>query len=187
MYNALQEGVLVRAPRKLREDWRRLGIAANCARFMEAFGIAPDSAAKAHAAFCQTLALLEDDREVPAIFPLFFRAKMAFEQGYALDTTRCSRCGAALADQARAGFSVRGGGFFCMSCARQEKAGSLLVVGHEMLDALTYVQEYAPSCWSGNAMTPLSPQGQRECAQVVDAFMEHHVGIRWQGTRFTRI
>lgn len=187
VYNALQEGVLVRAPRKLRGDWRRLGVAANCAKFVEAFGIAPDGAQKAHAALCQTLALLEEEGEVPTVFPLFFRAKIAFEQGYALDPARCSRCAAALADSLRAGFSVREGGFFCESCMARERAGIFLFVGHETLDALAHVQDYSPLHWRGEAMKPLSSQGQRECAQVVDAFIEHHVGVRWHENRFVRV
>ncbi|MCC8194111.1 MAG: recombination protein O N-terminal domain-containing protein, partial [Deltaproteobacteria bacterium] len=131
LYNALQEGVLVRAPRKLRDDWHRLGIAANCAKFVEAFGIAPDGAAKAHTALTEMLELLECDAPPLSNLPLLFRAKIAFDQGYALDVGRCSRCGAALPHFPHAGFSVREGGFFCAACMDGERSGKFLSVGHE--------------------------------------------------------
>ncbi|SBV93369.1 DNA repair protein RecO [uncultured delta proteobacterium] len=187
LYNALQEGVLIRAPRKLRDDWRRLGIAVNCAKFVEAFGIAPDSAEKAHAALSHTLEFLEGDTGPLPSFPVLFRAKIAFEQGYALDLVRCSRCGTALADFSHAGFSVREGGFSCASCMRREREGKFLFVGHETLDALAHVQEYSPLHWSEGAMESLSPRGQRDFAQIVDAFIEHHVGLRWHNNRFIRV
>jgi hypothetical protein len=62
-----------------------------------------------------------------------------------------------------------------------------LLVGHETLDALVHVQEYSPLHWSEGAMESLSPQGQREFAMVVDALIEHHVGLRWHNDRFIRI
>ena len=186
LYNALQEGVLLRSPRRLREDWRRLGVAANCAKFVEAFGIAPDSAEKSHTALTEMLALLEGDGPPPN-FPLLFRAKIAFDQGYALDLARCSLCGAALAETPHAGFSVREGVFYCASCMGGDRAGKFLPVGHETLDALAHVQDYSPLHWSGGTIPLLSPRGQRDFAQVVDAFIEHHVGLRWHNNRFIRI
>lgn len=111
-YNALQEGVLTRAPRRLRSDWQRLGIAANCAKFVEAFGISPDGAEKTHALLTETLALLEEDEAPPGNLPALFRARVAFDQGYAVDPTRCARCAAPLGDSRDPGFHVREGGFF---------------------------------------------------------------------------
>lgn len=186
MYNALQEGVLVRAPRALRDDWRRMGVAVNCSKFVEAFGIAPDGAAKAYALLTEMLELFEEEQPT-ANFPLLFRAKMAFDQGYAVDLVRCSQCGLPLAGSSRLGFHVREGSFFCASCLEKERGRNFLPVGHETLDALTHVQEYSPIRWTGGALSALSPRGQRDCAQVVDAFIEHHVGLRWHNNRFIRI
>ena len=185
-YNALQEGVLMRAPRVLRDDWRRLGVAVNCAKFVEAFGIAPDGAAQAHALLAETLEMLEEIQP-PANFPLLFRAKMAFDQGYAMDLARCSRCGVTLARTPEVGFQIREGGFYCASCREKERAGKFLPVSHETLDALAHVQDYSPLRWTGGVMASLSPRGQRDCALVVDAFIEHHVGLRWNNNRFIRI
>lgn len=187
MYNALQEGLLVRAPQKLRQDWRRLGVAVNCAKFVEAFGIAPDGAAKAHEAFIETLALLEEDTPPPPGFPLLFRAKMAFDQGYSLDVRQCSSCGSALAAFPSSGFKIQDGSFICPSCMERDRAGKFLIIANETLDALAHVQEYSPLRWNAGVLERLSPAGQRDCARVVDAFIEHHVGLRWHNNRFIRI
>ncbi len=187
LYNALQEGVLLRGPLKLRDDWHRLGIATNCAKFVEAFGIAPDGAEKAHAALTEMLAVLEGDTLPEMPFPMLFRAKTAFDQGYALELIRCSGCGMALAEFPHVGFSVREGCFFCASCMGRERGGNFLPVGHETLDALAHVQEYSPLQWTSGVMESLSPRGQRNFAQVVDAFIEHHVGLRWHNNRFIRV
>jgi len=186
MYNALQEGVLMRAPRVLRDDWRRLGMAVNCVKFLESFGIAPDGAAKAHTLLTETLELFELEQP-PANYPLLFRARMAFDQGYAMNLVRCSHCGLVLAESSRVAFHIREGSFFCASCQERERAGKFLPVCHETLDALAHVQEYSPLRWTDGVMATLSPVGQRDCARVVDAFIEHHVGLRWHNNRFIRI
>ena len=187
LYSALQEGVLVRAPRRLRADWRRLGVAVNCAKFVESFGIAQDGAEKAHTALTELLEILEHDTLPPVNLPLLFRAKIAFDQGYAMDAARCFRCGAALTDSPQAGFSVREGGFFCALCMQGEQAGKFLSLGHETLDALALVQEYSPLHWSTGSLHFFESRSQRDFARIVDAFIEHHIGLRWHNNRFIRI
>jgi len=187
LYNALQEGVLVRAPQKLREDWRRLGLVVNCVKFLESFGISQDGAEKAHRALMETLEVVERDDLPPANFPLMFRAKIAFDQGYAIDAGHCFRCGANLFECSHVGFSVREGGFFCSFCLQGERSGKFFPVGHETLDALALVQEYSPLHWNAEAVSPCTSQGQRDFSRIVDAFIEHHVGLRWHNNRFIRI
>lgn len=186
-YNALQEGVLTRAPRRLRSDWRRLGIAVNCAKFAEAFGITPDGAEAAYALLAETLALLEEDETPPVNLPVLFRARLAFDQGYAVDLSRCARCAVSLGGASGPGFHVREGGFFCGNCSRPENPGEMLPVIHETLDALAHVQEYSPLHWRGGVLSSLAPAGHRDLARVVDAFIEHHVGLRWDNSRFSRV
>lgn len=186
MYNALQEGVLTRAPRRIRGDWRRFGLAVNCAKFVEAFGIAPDGADKAHALLSETLLLLEEDGEPPVNFPLAFRIKLAFDQGYALNFAQCARCACTFAAAMGAGFHVREGLFFCERCMRSEGTGKFLPARHETLDALSHVQEYSPLHWRGG-LSNLPPEAHRDCARIVDAFIEHHVGLRWDNSRFVRV
>ena len=187
MYNALQEGVLVRAPIRLRTDWQRLGIAANCAKFVEAFGIAPDGSEKTHMFMREVLDLLEEESAPPVNLPVLFRARVAFDQGYAINLAQCAHCSAPLSDSSHVGFQVGEGTFHCAACVRREGTGKFLSVGHETLDALAHVQEYSPAEWREGILRNLSPSGHRDCARVVEAFIEHHVGLRWNSSRFIRV
>ena len=91
-YLALDEGVLVKGLVRLRGDLPRLGMAANCSSFLQTFGVGPEGAESAHFLFHQTLRLLEEEECLPALLPLFFRARLAFDQGYALETRHCPLC-----------------------------------------------------------------------------------------------
>lgn len=187
LYNALQEGMLLRAPVRLRTDWQRLGMAANCAKFIEAFGIAPDGSEKAHSSMCDVLALLEEESAPPVNLPVFFRARIAFDQGYAMDLARCAACSAPLESASHAGFMVSEGRFYCTECARRAGSEKFLFVSHETLDALAHVQEYSPLRWREGILEDLAPAVHRDCARVVEAFIEHHVGLRWNSSRFVRV
>ena len=196
MYNILQEGTLMGSPRRLRSDWHRLGIAVNCAKFMEAFGVAPDGSKTAYMLLTEILATLENDLPLPFNLPVLFRACFVFSQGYALGLENCAICGTALRTALRVFFRVREGHFVCSSCSfslpepeRVEDGffDALIGVKHETLDALAYVQEYSPLAWREGALASLSSTGQQECARIVDAFIEHHVGLYWDSSRFVRI
>ncbi len=187
IYNALQEGVLMAAPRRLREDWRRLGPAVNCAKFVEAFGITPDGAAKVHAHLTDALAVFENDAPPAFNFPLLFRAKIAFDQGYAMEFDRCARCGMDLGGYPYAGFFLREGNFHCASCVGREQIGKFMPVRQETLDALAHVQKYSPLRWNEGSLVSLTPSGQRDATRIIDAFIEHHIGLRWHNNRFIRI
>ncbi len=187
LYHALQEGVLVRGPDRLRRDWRRLGPAMNCLKFLEAFGVAPDGASSAHTLFTGVLHLLEEDLDPPADLPVLFRTKLAFDQGYGIELTSCARCGSALRGDRRSVFLVREGVFWCPGCAERDRRETGIAVQHEILDALAYVQEYPPILWREGALASLSAAGRKECVRVVDAFIEHHVGLQWENSRFVKI
>ncbi|MDE7065655.1 MAG: DNA repair protein RecO, partial [Desulfovibrionaceae bacterium] len=92
-YLALQEGVLIRGPRRLRSDWRRLGIAMNCARFLETLGVTREGASAAFALLEDVLELMEGESSPHPLFPLFFRLRLASEQGFAPTLDKCGICG----------------------------------------------------------------------------------------------
>lgn len=208
MYLSLQEGVLMGGPRRLREDWRRAGLAMNCLKFLEAFGVGPEGAAAAHSLFSAILELLEEDGPLPDLLPVFFRARLAVEQGYALTLDRCARCGAALRHESRCFFLPAEGFFVCAHCSR---GGShrTLPVGGETLDALAQVLEYdsfdtsenspcaaetdAPRAvrrdipdWKSGKLAALSPVGRKEFSRTIDSFIQYHVGLYWDNGRFLR-
>ena len=73
----LQEATLLAGPERLRRDWRRQGMAANCVRFLEAMGVPPDNAGASYALMHGMLELLENEESVPAVMPVLFRFRLA--------------------------------------------------------------------------------------------------------------
>lgn len=181
-YLALQEATLLRGPDRLRRDWRRCGIAANCLRFVEALGTGPDGSNSALALTLDTLDLLEGVETVPDLLPLLFRARFAFEQGYAPRIDQCANCGAIPDEERKMRFLVREGLLFCPSC--QPPAGPYVEVSRETLDALRFVQDNSPLLWPE---LRLSPSGRRECSRAVDGFIQYHIGLTWENGTFRRL
>ena len=67
------------------------------------------------------------------------------------------------------------------------------------LDVLRQVQEKSPLHWnfagdnpaeeetSGEKKVCLSPADRRECARVIDGFVQYHLGLVWDRGKFRRI
>lgn len=180
-YLALQEGVLVKGVARLRRDWPRFGLAVNCVRFLQRFGVDADGAANTHFLMLQTLQLLEEEESLPRLLPLFFRARLAFDNGYALAVDCCPRCGRALSLRG-ARLLLAEGQTLCADCAAPLRSRSL-PLGREALAALAAVGSLPPSAWGGII---LSPQGMREVAEAIDGFIQYHIGISWDKGRFIR-
>ncbi len=188
-YLCLEEGALLDAPRRLRHDWRRLGLAVNCLKFLEALDSGVDGAARAYRLALDTVAALEDEPAPDALFAHFFRAKAAREQGFGPDFEYCAGCGASLEG---------GDGFFHVEEARVSchACGPRLELGHasrgrrplplsaQSLALLGPVATAGPAAWS-HADTPTVTR--RQCVDVVDALVERHVGLRWSGSRFRNV
>lgn len=180
-YLALHEGVLIRGLSRLREDLPRLGMAANCAAFLQAFGVGPEGAGSAHFLFHQTLRLLEEEDSPPGLLPLFFRARLAFDQGYALETQQCMLCGKPF-QQENAYLLLRDGQFACRACSAAQP-GQRLVIGAQALETLGKAHALPPSVWGE---LQLAPSVARECARIIDGFIQYHIGICWENGRFVR-
>ena len=190
MYLALQEGVLLHGPRRVRADWRRFGLAQNCRKFLEAFGVAPEGAAEAHALFSGVLQVLEEEDSPPPALPLLFRARLAFDQGYSLDLRRCAVCGEDLATRPTAYFQVEAGRILCPDCrnggGRQAYGSRGMTITRETLDALAQVRDYPLSAWRKGALAALSDVGKKECLRQVDSFIQYQVGLYWEKNGFWR-
>ena len=182
-YLALQEGVLIKGVSRLREDWRRFGLAVNCVRFLQSFGVGPEGAGEATFLMREILCLLEEQENLPRLLPLFFRARLAFEQGYALEVSRCSRCGRELSLESGTAYLIlREGCIICPSCCGH-RAEQLLPLRSETLGALHNIRAVPPSQWAGIVLSSLAA---REFARAVDGFIQYHVGIAWDRGRFVR-
>ena len=77
----MQESTLLEGPERLRRDWRRQGMAANCVRFMEALGVPPDASPFSFSLLRELLGLLENEERPPELAPLFFRFRLAATPG----------------------------------------------------------------------------------------------------------
>ncbi len=177
----MQESTLLEGPERLRRDWRRQGMAANCVRFMEALGVPPDASPFSFSLLRELLGLLENEERPPELAPLFFRFRLAAEQGYAPDLRGCFRCGKPLDSFERAYVLVGEGLACCPDC--RPRGGMSLALGQESLDVLRKVQEYSPSRWA--ALEP-SPDSRREAGRLIDAFVRYHLGLEWVNGRFRR-
>lgn len=180
-YLTLREAVLIKGLTRLRHDWPRLGLATNCARFLQTVGVDAQGAEQSLFVMRQTLELLEKEDNLPGLLPLFFRARVAFDNGYALETVRCARCGRIFAG-GKASLLLREGQLLCVACAGQQ-SGQSLELGAQSLQALHALQSLPPTQWG---TLRLSSSEQRECGRAIDGFIQYHVGIVWENGRFIR-
>lgn len=180
-YNSLEEGTLLRSPVKLRTDLQRLGLAVNCQKFIEAMGVSAEGAGAAFSLFEGVLELLQESEEIDPLLPLLFRARFAFDQGYRPETGHCMQCGT-LIGQGGGVFHVQEGVLFCGNCTAP--SGPRFRMGNESLDALRFVQDNPPLCWTA---LDLSPRARKEITRAVDGFIQFHVGLAWEKGMFRRV
>ena len=179
----LEEAVLLDGPQTLRQDWRRMGLAANCLRFVEALGVTAEGAAGAYALVEDLRRTLESAPALPGLFPLFFRLRLAGVMGFAPNLESCGQCGAPL----------EGGGQFVvdegqMRCPVCRAASGPARYGVELrpagLDLLRHVQQELPSGWRVDA---LPAEDRRACARAIDGFVQYHLGLAWEEGFFRRV
>lgn len=175
----MQEATLLEGPERIRRDWRRQGLAANCIRFLEALGVPPDNTGLSFELVGEMLRLLEKEERVPDILPILFRFRLAAEQGYVPDLGFCARCGQELSSCEHVYFLVGEGAPCCPQCRRPGDMS--LVLGQEALDVLGKVKEYSPGLW--NVLNPSAESG-RQVSRLIDAFVRYHLGLEWVNGRF---
>lgn len=178
-YLNLEEGTLLQGPRRLRNDWRRLGMLMNCVRFIEALGVTPDSA---DAAFALTRSLLSLGEEADTLkdgLPVLFRLRLAAEQGYVPDLATCARCGAPMS--AEGWFDMHEGLLTCPQCG--PTGGKAAAISAEALQALLAVCHNPPEVWNS---LEAHPYDWRACVRFADAFVQFHLGLAWENGRFRK-
>ncbi|MBD5539262.1 MAG: DNA repair protein RecO [Desulfovibrio sp.] len=181
----LEEAALLRGPRGLRADWRRMGLAANCLRFLEALGVDGEAAPESFALLEDLREVLEDGRPLPPLLPLFFRLRLAGALGFAPNLGQCGVCGAEVEE--RAAFVVDEGLLLCPRCRAARPFAETrycVEVSRRGLDVLRAVQQTFPSVWPAGA---LSAPERRACARLIDGFVQYHLGLAWENGRFRRV
>lgn len=181
-YLTLEEGVLLRGPQRLRSDWTRLGLAMNCIRFLDTLGVTQDGAPGAFVLIAESLACLEHENPPHALFPLFFRLRLASEQGFAPALDSCAQCGGTVDEGT---FLMDEGQTVCGRCSAPRVMNRYAVeISSRGLDVLRKVQQESPAHWNAFA---LSLADRRACARAIDGFVQYHLGIAWEGGRFRRV
>ncbi len=179
-YQVLSEGSLVKSFNGVRGDHRKMGLAANCLKFVDSIKLDTDSARNIYELLLDTLKVI-DEKEPDDFFPLLFRAKVAFEQGFRPDFTICSQCGKPLFGNHQSGFDVEKGTVRCNECDFGAKG---LPVGSSTLRMLSWIQDTGPSNWT-SLEVPSDVRG--ECFKVMDRFMAYHLGLVWDESGYRRV
>ncbi|MDE5680949.1 MAG: DNA repair protein RecO, partial [Mailhella sp.] len=175
----LQETTLLEQYQRLRRDFKRQGMAANCIRFVEALGVSPEDSEKIFLLTKSMLHLLNSVENAFAMLPILFRLRIVAEQGYLLDPKICPKCGKFL--EKKSVFLVSEGYFTCLSCKPSGAMG--LNASRETLDILSDIQEYSPEYWVLHAA---DSEIYRELGRIIDAHIRYHVGLEWNDGFFRR-
>ena len=182
-YTYLLEGALVLAHPRLRTNAERLGMAVNCLKFLEAAHLGPTGSEAAFSLILALLDVLEHSPSPSALTPLFFRTRLAFDQGFRPDLVSCARCGTHLDHALPARFLVEQGRLNCAACS-QWGQGPVMLCGRETLDVLRAICRHGPGEWP---CVPLSGQTRLELGRALDAFVAYHLGLTWEHGSFRRI
>jgi len=182
-YTYLLEGALIASHPRLRQDGERLGMAVNCLKFLDAAHLGHPGSEAAYELLLTTLAALEGSEAVSRLMPLFFRARMAFDQGFQPDLHACARCGAALDQAQGARLLVEQGRLHCPACVQYGR-GAQVQLGRGSLQVLRTVAEGTADQW---ARMPVDAQARMECGRALDLFVEYHLGLTWDHGSFRRI
>lgn len=181
-YMYLMEGSLISGHPGLRANQRRLGVAANCLKFFEKAYDGPSDSREGFDLLAETLDVLDGAQSASALFPVLFRAKVAFVQGYAPDLSTCPRCGKDLDNSVAPVFLVEEGRAACGGCAAGR--GRRIPFAEAALDTLRLVRDAGPGQWKDHAP---APQVRSQVYDAVDALVEYHLGLAWREGRFRHI
>lgn len=182
-YLNLREASLLESPRNLRRDWRNMGAAANCLRFLEAADPDPVNSPRLFDLVENLRSWLERETKPVNLAPLFFRFHLAGKLGYAPDLLRCARCGAAPPGEAF--FATAEGLLYCPDCGRAAPDYSRDVALSPLARrTLAQVQTSLPEAWP---KTELIGSDKRAVSRAADNFIEYHLGLRWDNGFFRRV
>ena len=184
-YLNLQEASLITGPRILRKDWRKMGIASNCIRFMEAMRIDADCSESAFNLLEDLREKLENSKQPARLTTFFFRLNLASLLGFAPDLEKCAICGRD--SESNYFFIPEEGRTFCAHCLHLLEDGlkrHAMRVGRSVLNRLCEVRFLPPSQWKEE---DLDESEKRLCARIIDWFIRYHLGLAWENGTFRSV
>lgn len=184
-YWNLEEAELIAAPRNLRQYWPRMGIAVNCLKFIEALNISSDTARYNFEILENLRERMEIKADPPQLTPFFFRLRTASVSGFAPAISKCGKCGNKALEKTM--FIADEGQIFCNSCYEgltKEQKRHAVVLSKAALDVLQNVQLSNPLIWEEESLSSLE---RKNCARMINNFMQYQLGLEWQNGCFHRL
>ena len=182
-YINLQEASLIATPSRLRKNWRLMGVGHNCLRFIEAVDIDPAASAKCFELTENLRAWLEESSSPKPLATSFFRMRLAGLLGYAPDFGHCAVCGREPIDGAI--FRADEGLTYCLACAPDTPdRGRTVSLAPRALASLRSTDSSLPGDWE---IDVLDGSDRRACSRLADAFIEYHLGLKWDNGFFRRV
>lgn len=185
-YLQLREGSLISGFPELRSENSLLGQAVNCIKFVEAIEPGPDDGRAVFELLVQVLEALTLERPGGDLFPLLFRARMAFEIGFHPDMRVCSVCGRSCENEAGVFFNVESGRIRCAACKSSEKPvdGLSRPISIGALRMMDWIMTSTPSDWVGLGM---SSDVRRQVYETVELFVAYHLDLQWEGGNYKKV
>lgn len=182
-YFNLLESTLLSGTQRLRHDWRRMGVAVNCMKFLELAGGDGGEATTFFNILQNLHVCLEKSVYITPLFPLFFRFSLACHAGFAPNLHICSHCGAIINDDAR--FLIKEGKVICKKCMYGiSSLGQNVHVSFNVLETLQKVEVQLPVQWS---QLILGQNDRMNCAVLINKFVGYHTGIELGESGFKKL
>ncbi len=184
-YYALQEGSLLRRFSGIHKDLVRWGMAVNCLKFVVAAHIGAFSSSEVFEHFYLALSLLETQSHPSDKIPLMFRVWVACEYGYRPDCLQCIQCGRRIGLQEKGVFSIDSGCVTCLCCHQSNRIIKGRLLPGEVLHVMQSIVNQ--SRLEDNNGQEISPDSIRIAWQVLDTFVQIHMGLIWDSGDFRRL
>lgn len=180
-YLQMEESTLLQGFSRVKADLPKLGMAANCIRFLQAVQIGVDVSRVIYDLTLETLAAMEDEERGQEFWPLFYRARIAFESGFAPDFKACHLCGKDIEHISSPFFLVEKGGVTCQAC--RPSMGLALPASRGTLRLLGHLQATGPREWRNLRVVS---EVRSECYEIVDRYVQYHLDLRQDERGFRR-
>lgn len=177
----LMEAVYLAGPKRLRWDWRLMGMASNCMRFLE---VVAEDASDSSLLFDMLVQLrnhLENSGDGNPLIPLYFRFSIACAIGFRPDLFFCGVCQQRINNSAR--FIINEGKLICTDCANKTHGPESIYINDQALAILRKAQLPSPEQWCHERPDQLSAG---IISQVIENFVAFHLGIGFGDTGFIK-